>query len=883
MAIRTRRRARFRRATSGTQNLTLLIYNILKEQQASQKSALLSAFDANMASASYDSTYGGQPADRAAVEAWYAQAIAAYPEGTTERDRLTAELAEFRTRAIDKEMEIYGRAYQDGTYAFGQKVTFESYMSFLRNARNGTSDPVLKQKYLTEEFIVNFNDINDDMQARGASSSALLSFYRRQLKIAQEQGVGNDNIRKIERYITQAAKQAAADGKREAQEKAGKILSKRTGEVANAIASAIDAASNAGEISGQAAYELKSLNPMQLVNAFLKMDPATKASILRSGTNAGVMLNGENISGQGIFDYVNNTRDELKAYANADWVDIDTRTYLRGILSEFDRTILAGSNLLTATELAADSGDTARFNSAKGLGNPLVNVESLKLHAENLRNPSLSDAVGAGSIALLNGLVPNPDQFNGKKNLSELTPVEAEELANTFGGELFLDGNRQGVIQEIIASYAGVAKLQSGGSYLELTIDPNSGQPVVQVTDEIKPGRKVYLYSTKLDGGVGRITSAVQQVPSRLVDGNKNTVGEVVLEIDSAGNINRSIITADGYKIDFDDYELFLDSQGINPQQDQNGDFVFANTSGIYNGEAMKLDPRFSKLVPETKWNGVLLGADSPAAEEDIRSRITDLAYTTPGGPAAITFEIDENGNNVARVNDPALVAARLGLTESDLNQIMKATPKGDAESFGSKIVKEAGVKFFRSQEGNENRASMNQPIDQAEIDRLRARGQMAVAQYEERKAKAEQDRFMTPLAIGSSLVPGGRAALGLAQAAYNFATQTPAEQKAFQSAVKLGAFSGPKYAQSATTGTTPSDPSEYFFRYTQLTAPPQPSGAGTSLSPYMSTLASPPKTGTTTARPTFTPAEVQLSFNQYRASERAPLNISTSTSTVRK
>lgn len=883
MAIRTRRRARFRRATSGTQNLTLLIYNILKEQQAAQKSALLSAFDANMASASYDSTYGGQPVDRAAVEAWYAQAIAAYPEGTTERDRLAAELAEFRTRAIDKEMEIYGRAYQDGTYAFGEKVTFESYMSFLRDARNGTDDPELKQKYLTEEFIVNFNDINDDMLAKGASSSSMLAFYRRQLKIAQEQGVGNENIRKIERYITQAAKQAAADGKREAQEKAGKILSKRTGEVANAISKAIDAAANAGEISGQAAYELKALTPMQLVNSFLKMDPATKASILRSGTNAGVLLNGENISGQGIFDYVNNTRDELKAYANADWVDIDTRTYLRGILSEFDRTILAGSGLLTATESAADSGDTARFNSAKGLGNPLVNVESFKLHAQNLSNPSLSDAVGAGSVALLNGLVPNPEQFNGKKNLSELTPIEAEELASTFGGELFIDGNRQGVIREIIASYTGVAKLQSGGSYLELTIDPNSGQPVVQVTDEIKPGRKIYLYSTKLDGGVGRVTSAVQQVPSRLVDGNKNTVGEVVLEIAKDGSVNRSVITPDGYKIDFDDYELFLDSQGINPQQDANGDFVFANTSGVYNGEAMKLDPRFSNLVPQAKWNGVLLGADSAAAEEDIRNGITNLAYTTPGGAAAISFEIDEEGNRVARVNDPALVAARLGLTESDLNQIMKATPKGDAESFGSKIVKEAGVKFFRSQEGNENRALMNQPIDQAEIDRLRARGQMAVASYEERKAKAEQDRFVTPLSAVAGVLPGGSLALRAAQSAYNFVTQTPAEQKAFKSAVSLGEFSGPKYAQSATTGSTPSDPSEYFFRYTQMSPTAAPPSTGTGLSTYMSTLAAPPKVATTSPRPTFTPAEVQLSFNQYRADERAPLNISTSTSTVRK
>ena len=881
MAIRTRRRARFRRATSGTQNLTLLIYNILKEQQAAQKSALLSAFEANMASASYDSSYGGQPVDRSAVEAWYAQAIAAYPEGTTERDRLSAELAEFRTRAIDKEMEIYGRAYQDGTYAFGEKVTFESYMGFLRDARNTTDDPELKQKYLTEEFIVNFNDINDDMQARGASSSALLRFYRRQLEVAKEQGIGNENVRKIERYIRQAATQAAADSKREAQERAGKILSKRTGEVASAISGAITAAASAGAISGQAAYELKALTPMQLVNSFLKMDPSTKASILRAGTLAGVELNGENISGQGIFDYVNDTRDELKVYANADWVDIDTRTYLRGILSEFDKTILAGTDLLTKTESAADSGDTARFNSAKGLGNPMVNVESFKVHAQTLDDPSLSDAVGRGSVDLLNGMVPNPDQFNGKEYLHELTPIEIEELATTFAGELFIDGNRQDVIREIAASYSGVNKLQTGGSYLELVIDPNSGQPVVQVTDELRPGRKVYLYSTKLDGG-GRVTSPVQQVPARLVDGNKATVGEIVLEIDSQGTINRSVITPDGYKIDFDDYELFLDAQGINPQQDADGNFVFANTSGIYDGEAMRSDPRFTDIVPQQKWNGVLLGADSEAAEEDIRNRITSMAYPGADGNAAISFDADDQGRVVASVNDPAAVASRLGLTESDINQIMIATPKGGGESFGNKIWKEAGVKIFRATEAAENRATAGQIPSQAELNASRARGQAAVAKYEENRAISEQNRALGPIRALSTLVPAARPIIDVAQAAYNFATQTPAEEKAFRSSVALGRFSGPKYAESTSAGTSASDPSEYFFRYSQMSAPPAGT-SGTSMSPYLSNLSTPPKPGTTTPRPTFTPAEVQQSFNDYRAGERASLNISTSTSTVRK
>ena len=75
-----RRRGRFARGTSGSQNLTTLIYSILREQQSTKKTAILNAFQANMNSRSYTATFAGQPVDREAVESYYIDLMNAYPE-----------------------------------------------------------------------------------------------------------------------------------------------------------------------------------------------------------------------------------------------------------------------------------------------------------------------------------------------------------------------------------------------------------------------------------------------------------------------------------------------------------------------------------------------------------------------------------------------------------------------------------------------------------------------------------------------------------------------------------------------------------------------------------------------------------------------------------
>jgi hypothetical protein len=848
MAIRigNRRRARFRRATSGNQDLTLLIYNLVKEQNAARKSALMAAFDANMASRSYDADYGGQPVDRAAVEAWYAQAIAAFPAGTTERDRLQAELISFRNEAIEKELAAYSDAYKNGTYAFGRQIDLNEYLRFLREAKGLAQDDATRMKYTVEQFIVEFNDVHDDMNAKGASAGSLLAFYRRQLKKAEDMGLTKDQgaYRDIQKYIRSAADQAAADAKRATQEKAQKIVIKRMGIAATAISGAVQAAFSMGILDATTRDQILGTGGMSTVNTFLKIPLQTRIAIVRAGADAGVQLSGEALTGQGLFDYVMETRDELKTLASADWLDLQTRTSL-------NTQVLRGTDMLTDGERAADSGLDAVLASSQGLGNPLVNVEAFKDHAATLKKTSTGDVASRAAIALLEGMVPDPRLFGGKTELSQLTPEEAETLATTFSGDLFINGNPQDIAREIINSHRDVYKLQNGG-FLVFTTNEN-GTPEIRVDDNQIQGAKTYVLSTKLSSG-RRVSSLVQQPSRSIKNAQGMTVAEVVTEVDEFGNADFKVVTPDGYKIDFDKYELWLSGQGIDPVFDQNsGDFVVYTTKGVFDGEAMRADARYSEYVPTEKWDGLVLGSNSQEAIQDITNDIVGLSYEAPGTQA--TFSFDASGN--VTINDPVLAASR-GFTQAGINALLNKIPEKKNE-----LMQQIAVQNFRALESYENRTTMGQVTPQAELDALRQRGFVAAA---------ESERF------SRNPVTNNPFSVGLGGAAFAGVPQKTARTAELDRQREQARINAPKFVQ--TQKPDQGQPSDYFFRYTQLSQAPAPAPTS-SFSP--TGLGKAPSFAPTTFKPTFTPQQVNQSLIDFRAGERASLNISSTTDTARR
>jgi hypothetical protein len=871
MAIRTKRRARFRRATSGTQNLTTLIYNILKEQQASRKAALLAAFDANMRNANYESTYGGEPVNVDSVVAFYEQMIQAYPEGTTERDRLSAELAEFRVSSADKILSVYGDAYNNGTYAFGEKVDLKSYLAFLRESKAAAPDEATKMKYTSEEFIVNFNDVHDDMKARSASAGSLSTFYRRQLKVAEEMGITKDSktYRNIQSYLATASKQAAADAKQDLRDKANKIIVRRAGLMSNALEKAVEAAQREGRITNEEAQRFYESGSLPRVKIFFGLDATKQGVILAAAARAGVTLGEQPLTGSALYDLAYNTKDELRLAIGDPNLNAADRTFFKDLATSWDNEIIRPAGLYNDVERATDSGVDLVNDSANALGNPSANVAAYRAHSRRLSEGSAAETAGSAVISILNGEVPFPDEFGGKTMISELTPMEVTRLSELYSGELFVSGAPADLINQIAQDYLDDEKIRSGAGYSTIVIN-DFGTPEVVVTDQAPSNRVPFFYSTTLSDGTV-VNSLAMQQKSVVSDQNGKPVGEVIFDIDDNGNVKESFITNDGYKVDLDIMENWLVTNGVNIFRAENGQYAVDQFSvavvpgtqlNMFSGAALQANSSFSQYANDV-WDGTAGGPGKALSRNETASRIA--ANITIGGSTSDLFgigSIDVGGNNTTREGGSQITVKNdleslreLGIGRTEFDALMS----GD----GGKMIREAvGSQLFRRQEAIENRAALGQPIDQSELDQLRYRGAQAAADYERAVSAPPPPN---PFSTGLGSVP-------------DFTKVSPEGPR--QS--RLEDLSKVKSEQERLRVMAKTE-SDYFFRYSQMSAPSEMTPGDSARSSYTgSSLGAAPSFKASVVRPSFTPAQVEKSLIDFRAGERAPLNISPSTATSR-
>ncbi len=871
MAIRTRRRARFRRATSGTQNLTTLIYNILKEQQAARKSALLAAFDANMRNANYESTYGGQPVDVDAVEAFYNQMIAAYPEGTTERDRLTAELAEFRVTAADKILSVYADAYNNGTYAFGQKVDLKSYLAFLREEKAAAPDEATKMKYTSEEFIVNFNDIHDDMKAKSASAGSLASFYRRQLKLAEEMGITKDSktYRNIQSYLATASKQAAADAKQDLRDRANKIIVRRAGLMSNALEKAFEEAQRQGRVTNEDAMRFYQAGSLDRVKLFFGMDLVKQRVILAAAQRAGVMLGDQPLTGSGLYDLAYNTKDELRLAIGNPSLNAADRSFFKDLLTSWDNDIIRPAGLSDNVERAVDSGVDLLNDNANSFGNPSANIVAYQAHARRLVEGGASDTAGSAVMSILNGEVPFPDEFGGKTMISELTPDEALKLSEVYSGELYVAGAPGELISQIARDYREDAMVRSGSSYTTIVIN-DYGTPEVVITDQAPANRVPFFYNTELSDGTV-VSSLAMQQKSFVVDQNGTTAGSIIFDVDDDGNIKENFITNDGYKIDLDIMESWLITNGVDIFQGENGQYGVSALAGtlaegtetsLFSGAALQSNDSFAQYANQT-WDGTAGGSGKGDAINDIGNRIAaNISLTGSSSDLFTVGSIDQGGDVEKRrggsqltVKNDLAALRELGIGTAEFNALM-------SQPVGQRIREVVGTQLFRRQEGVDTRATLGQPVDQATLDQRRYMGAQAAADYERAVSAPPAPN---PFSTGLGAVPDFTkvSSQGPRQARLEELSKVKSEQERLRVMAKTE--------------------SDYFFRYSQMSAPSEMTPGDSARSSYTgSSLGAAPSFKASVVRPSFTPAQVEKSLIDFRAGERAPLGISSSTATSR-
>ena len=677
-----RRRGRFARGTSGSQNLTTLIYSILKDQQNTKKTAILNAFQANMNGRAYSATFAGQPVDRAAVESYYMDLMSAYPEGSIERDNLRAELIDFHNKAINAEINAYSEAYKEGGNAFGVKVELPQYLAFLRDAKSNTTNEDDKNKYNLEEFLVTFNDVHDDMKADSASAGSLASFYRRELSRAVEMGItkDSDSYRTIEQYLATAAKTSAAEGRQAAAQAAADSVSERMSVAGNAIAAALRAAVNTGKITAQDAVAIIGDGTGNgLVARFANLDLSLKQRILFEGEKAGVQINGEAFTAETFVSYIDDTRSFLKTLIASGNVDVASKSSYRSLLGAFDAEISGPVGLMTDLEAATNSALDLVIDNENGLGNPVINTQAYKNHAAVIAGSGASAVAGQAMIDILNGVVPDPEAFGGKTDIGLLTNEEALRLIESYTGNAYIaTGGMQdpaAFINMVVSDYRKTYRLSNGEAFATATIDEN-GSPVIEITDEPASGNTPFIYSVKLSNGqvvpvVGRQTT--QDVLA--VDGSP--LGRVVFDIDANGQVNKSFITADNFKMDYGTFQRWLDTKGIKLATDSNGNIQAninpePNLTQFFMGTTIKQDPFYGGAVSTSEWNGVSEGQGADAARRILGKSIADNMVS--GAPGSITLD-QVTGNLI--VADPEAALRDYGINAQDLETVINANTAG--------------------------------------------------------------------------------------------------------------------------------------------------------------------------------------------------------------
>jgi len=914
MAIKTKRRARFRRATSGTQNLTMLIYNILREQIASRKSAIMAAFNANMSSKSYDSTYGGQPVDRQAVEAFYAEMISTYPPGTTERDKLMAELAEFRNDSMKAEMNAYADAYENGTVAFGEQIDLNAYLSFLREAKSLTTNESDRIMYTKEEFIATFNDVNMDLKAKGASAAKFVRFYERELKRAEEMGLTKDMTayRSIQGYLAAARKQSAAEFKSQALQDAVDFVSKNIGKIGSSLNLAMGAAVQKGVLD-QATYLSMGTDGMTLTNNFLKLDLAMQARILIAGQEAGIQLNGEILTSNAMVDALEDVRERVKTLATSKGVDSGTRDRMTSLLDEIDQQITGPMGLMNDVEKADRASLDLIIDNEKMFGNPVANTDAYARHADRIEALASGDLMGQALKDILRGKVPGGgEEFldasgNKKTELWQLNDSEVSRLVDTYTGTALFWTNAsvdpKELITNAVSDYKSKHAVETGSGFLVMTRN-ESGTPEIQVSaTPITGGIPTLASDTLSDKTVASVVAS--QVKQPVVNSNGDTIGHKFFEIDVNRNPVDKFITIDGYTMDMDRFELYLNDVGVPVSVDGNGQVVVGSIDPFV-GDSSRIseDPIYGADLSSRPFTGIAKGPGYSQALVDVSKSI---ANTVIGSGSGSIFSVDPATGRVTVIDSDR--ARELTQFDARTLEVLLNTPEETATETtvnGQVLQKPTqaqqiiGTAMFRYQEGVDSRALLGQPNDPAQLLALRTAGSQAAARVEDTLRRQERIEIYGRSPYLNSPMPRGFAPgiseLGLSPAdAARLAELEgagPASQR-FQEVYQPELTRQRVLAEMQASPAMPPGvksgsgmpTSDYFFRYSSpkydamLTQSTYLSDGGVPITGGGVSL-SPPKS------PTFTPAQVNQSLIDFRAQERVgvgvkPMSISTAPKTA--
>lgn len=222
--------------SGGSQNLSLLIYSLLKDQMTTDLQSVITAYETNMSAGRYTSQYNGQNVDGRFVLDYYQKMLAGFPQGSTEYETIASRLRAFEQRYENDIQNLVVNAMQNGTQidfgllgdTFSNKGIAEVTLSDMQAWANERIAMLDENGQVTEAdalrgtlFVAEFNVARDGKEAayyRGDITAGQMSkWLNGQLKEALAGGMTKDS--KAYRDILTLAGQYAKTAKTEDQNK----------------------------------------------------------------------------------------------------------------------------------------------------------------------------------------------------------------------------------------------------------------------------------------------------------------------------------------------------------------------------------------------------------------------------------------------------------------------------------------------------------------------------------------------------------------------------------------------------------------------------------------------------------------------------------------
>jgi hypothetical protein len=521
------RRGAFSRS-GGAQNLSLLVYQVLREQLNTDMNSIMQNYQTNMKAGRYSATYNGQNVDGQFVMDYIRNMMQGFPPGSTEYESLNSQLRDFEGQYQTDVQNLVISSMQNGTKVdfgllgpeFSNKGISEVTLTDIRDwgskqvaALEDEGNTTQADKLKGAIYVAGFN-VEQEGKANAVTKGELsYAAYNKwllgQMDLAVQNGLGKDSDAYL--AIAKIQAQAQKDAKVDGYNKAGDAVDKSIRGILSPVDQAAEAMLTAFEKSGdplvaglesvRAAMGSTSGAPSYELLQKLVSDPSTKYiydAIMKMGgpdgkfdelfaqavSEAGGKFTDLYQNGLGGIDPANLAKyQQFILSMRGQTIDFSNKTGIEFNTSHSQNVLDVFKDDLRASGVAID--DTKPGDNAFTGGHPDAVMESLKHLGESLdKLPSGNSyqwlkelAQGKISNSLVSAEMSNWDSTKNGGNGDGFLSVD--ELKAGFSSGQLTSGQINDMEQKMSAIWQTMPTLGNGmssGSLITSFLDAAWGQ-----------------------------------------------------------------------------------------------------------------------------------------------------------------------------------------------------------------------------------------------------------------------------------------------------------------------------------------------------------------------------------------------------------------------